>query len=731
MARSAERTSERERVFLFSPFDPRVDEAGRAASQAELVRLLEGLGFEIVGTLAQRRRPDAGNLLGAGQHVELRAHLDAARAAAPGAELHLAVDANLAPGQAHFLERTFEVPVLDRAAVILRIFERRARTPTAFLEIELARLRWALPRVREIEAARDRTGGGGGRGERGASNAELARQRMRARIAELREKLEKLVASDEERRARRAGRRAALVGYTNAGKSSLMRALTGADVLVEDAPFATLGATVRTLAPPASPPIFVTDTVGFIRNLPHELVASFRSTLAEAREASLLVHVVDGSDPEWPAQMRTTRESLAAIGAGDLPELLVFNKADGMTAEQRAAIASAHPEALVVSAHDPDDVLRLREAIVATLDASLEGALLDVPHAQARRLGEIRERAHVLAETWTETGVRLSVRAAAVDLAAWADLRDDRPPPHGLEDLLERARLHGLDLLPTRDRLDDSGVDFLVAHAEDEAGRPWVVRAPRHAYVVDAARAEARALALVRRRLPVEVPDWRIHTPSLIAYPRLGGTPALTVDGDGVNWNVIDPDAPGEAFLASYARLLAAMQAVPAVEARRAGVCVRTIDEERAFVAASIEAAVRNLDVPEQLRARWLRWIDDDRIWPTHVALCHGDLHPGHLLLDPDGAIRGVLDWTEARVGDPGTDLAVAFGCLGRTAFADLVARFERAGGRIWPGLRRHVEERWIAWPAIAAEFALRNGNEAVLADARREIAAAAAQLGI
>src|SRR5690606_36997482 len=236
------------------------------------------------------------------------------------------------------LEVAFAAEVLDRPAVILRVFEARARTREAKLEIELARLVYELPRIRDDHSLGDREGGGG-RASRGHTNVELAKQRARERIAALREELARAESIAERRRRVRADRfRVALVGYTNAGKSSLMRQLTGSEVLVEDKLFATLGTTVRPIVPPLAPPVLVIDTVGFIDRLPHSLVASFRSTLAEAHDAQLLLHVVDASDPAFRAQAKVTEQVLAEIGAGDTPTWLVLNKADRLTADQRAAL---------------------------------------------------------------------------------------------------------------------------------------------------------------------------------------------------------------------------------------------------------------------------------------------------------------------------------------------------------------------------------------------------------
>ena len=236
-----------------------------AVSLSELEQLASGLGIRVVHTAIQKRATRTSpTLVGEGKLQELASLTGGVHAIAE----MLLVDGELSPGQQRNLELALGVEVLDRTAVILRIFEQRAQTREARLEVEIARLQYETPRVRDDHAADDREGGGG-RGGKGHTNVELAKQRNRERLAELRRELAEVQASAATRRMRRKDAlRVALVGYTNAGKSSLMRALSGSDVLVEDKLFATLGTTVRSLSPETTPPILVSDTVGFIKNLP-------------------------------------------------------------------------------------------------------------------------------------------------------------------------------------------------------------------------------------------------------------------------------------------------------------------------------------------------------------------------------------------------------------------------------------------------------------------------------
>ena len=372
------------------------------ASLAELGRLVSTLGYSPEATVIQKREnlsPAA--VLGEGKLQDLAAlthgsgHTgttvprtkDKARIRREGAgedDEHesdrdedegvespyalVAVDHDISPSQARNLERATGVQVLDRTGVIVEIFHRHAKSREAKLQVEIARLAYTAPRLRESPTGKERQQGRGA----GEAALELDRRKIRDRIAELREELELVQKDQDNRRAhRREARRVALVGYTNAGKSSLMRALTGSEVYVEDKLFATLDTTVRALQPETRPRILVSDTVGFIKKLPHDLVASFRSTLDEALEASLLLHVVDASDPTYLSQLEVTREVLADIGADSVPTRLVLNKADLVDDARRAELAAMHPDALFLSSRSPADVAALRETLVAFFEASM------------------------------------------------------------------------------------------------------------------------------------------------------------------------------------------------------------------------------------------------------------------------------------------------------------------------------------------------------------------------
>lgn len=322
------------------------------------------------------------------------------------------VDHDVSPRQTRNLERATDAEVLDRTAVILAIFQRHARSREARLQVEMARLSYLAPRLRETGGGRDRQGGGIGAKGAGESAIELDRRKLRDRIAELRAELAAVEHESGTRRKRRGGQNTvALVGYTNAGKSSAMRVLTGSGVLVEDKLFATLDTTVRALQPETKPRVLVSDTVGFIKKLPHDLVASFRSTLDEAREAELLLHFVDASDPAFPAQIDVTAEVLRDIGATDVARTLVLNKIDKVDAAERARLAAAYPHALHVSVRDPSDVVQLREHIVGFFERDMVEEDLVIPYAKQKLVGAAYAACRVVAETHDEHGTQLRLRA--------------------------------------------------------------------------------------------------------------------------------------------------------------------------------------------------------------------------------------------------------------------------------------------------------------------------------
>jgi GTP-binding protein HflX len=438
--------SGRSRVVLVAVQLPGVDDRALSASLAELGRLVETLGLVVVDTLTQRRKSlDTGVVLGEGKLEELarltggtgkverrygkkkaavapddedeaesedEAPGSSAEKAEPRANL-VVVDHELSPLQVKNLGSATGADVMDRAGVIVEIFHRHAASREARLQVEMARLRYVAPRLRASGGGFDRQGGGIGAKGAGESQLELDRRKIRDRVSEIKKELEQIEAERLVRRQRRSdANRVALVGYTNAGKSSWMRALTASEVKVADQLFATLDTTVRALAPETQPRILISDTVGFIEKLPHDLVASFRSTLDEALEASLLVFVVDASDPEFRRQLGVARRVLGEIGAGEVPSTFGLNKADRLTLDERSALAAEFPGAELVSAKDPADVARMHDGLARSFAESLPVAEWLVPYERSALVGEIWEKTTVLEEEYLDGGIRFRVRGA-------------------------------------------------------------------------------------------------------------------------------------------------------------------------------------------------------------------------------------------------------------------------------------------------------------------------------
>jgi len=393
-----------------------VSDAEFEASLAELRQLAKTLGFEVAATFTQKlAHINAGAYFGTGKREELRLLREQEGAGA------ILLDHEISPSQSHNLEKEVGCEVMDRTMVILEIFHRHARSRYARAQVEIARLGYMAPRMREaakLAGPKDRARSGTGGRSGGESHGELDRRKIRDRIAELQKELAGMGAERKTQRARRGERaglaRVALVGYTNAGKSTLMRALTGSEVLVANKLFATLDTTVRALHPETVPRVLVSDTVGFIKNLPHGLVASFKSTLDEALEASLLLHVVDASDPGFERQLAVTEEVLDEIGAQDIPRLLVFNKID--RGGDEAALRARYPGCIVMSARRPGDVAKLREAVVAFFQERLVEAELFLPWSAQNMRGEIFATCAVLEERAGAEGAFLRVRGEPADV---------------------------------------------------------------------------------------------------------------------------------------------------------------------------------------------------------------------------------------------------------------------------------------------------------------------------
>jgi len=411
-------------------------------SLAELARLVTTLGFKVVGTQYQKlSSTQKVNVLGLGKLAEI-AQLTGNKGVVEGLEEDenleedaqftlnpvnvpsdnlpfacadvVVFDCDLSPSQLRNVENQLGVEVFDRTGIIIEIFSRHARTKTAKLQVEIARLNYVAPRLRETSTGDKERQMGKGAGE---TTLELNRRAVRDQLAELKREL---VSVQDEMKGRRSQRSelfcVALVGYTNAGKSSMMRAITGSDVEGENKLFATLDTTVRALYPITQPRILVSDTVGFIKKLPHDLVASFHSTLAEAHDASLLLYVVDAADPSFRAQLDVVHDVLEEVGVEDSKKLLVLNKSDQLSLEQQQALMEEFPDAMMTSTRNPADISKLHKHIVGVAQNEMIEDEVIIPYTAKGIIGEIRANMSVIKEEYEYSHIKLTVRSNAIDL---------------------------------------------------------------------------------------------------------------------------------------------------------------------------------------------------------------------------------------------------------------------------------------------------------------------------
>ncbi len=401
------------------------------ASLSELSELAKTLGYQIIRTFTQKRSSfDTKAYLGAGKRREIsnfinnesdKSEVTAINPNNPEIDVVL-IDHEISPSQARNLENEIGCGVMDRTMIILEIFHRNAKSRAARAQVEIARLEYMAPRLREAAKlagpqGRQRSGVGGRGG--GESYTELDRRKIRDRIAELQQEI---VIMDAERKTQRARRQegqgffcVALVGYTNAGKSTLMRALTGSDALVANKLFATLDTTVRALYPESMPRVLVSDTVGFIKNLPHGLVVSFKSTLDEVLDASLLLHIIDAGDPEFERQLAVTDDVLKEIGANAVPCIRIFNKIDqvgneAMQADREKFLREKYSDCIVMSAYRPNETIKLHQTIIAFFQKNLLEVELFLPWSAQQLRGKIYANCQVIKEYSNNEGAFFLVR---------------------------------------------------------------------------------------------------------------------------------------------------------------------------------------------------------------------------------------------------------------------------------------------------------------------------------
>ncbi|MGY4720856.1 GTPase HflX [Naumannella cuiyingiana] len=384
-------------------------------AMAELKLLAETAGSQVLEGVVQRRgKPDPATYIGRGKVAELREIV-----VATGADT-VVCDGELAPAQLRNLEDRVKVKVIDRTMLILDIFAQHAKSVEGKTQVELAQLNYLKQRLRGwggnlSRQVGGRASGGAGMGGRGPGETKLEtdRRRINHRIAQLRVKLRELDVTRQTKRANRERNKVpsvAIVGYTNAGKSSLLNRLTGAGVLVEDALFATLDPTTRRSEAQDGREFTLTDTVGFVRHLPHDLVEAFASTLEESATADLLLHVVDGSDPDPAGQISAVRGVLAEIGAGRLPELLVINKTDRADEATLTALRTAHPDAVFVSARTGAGIAELRERVWAGLPRPEAEVAALVPYERGDLINKIHQHGELIDAEHTPDGTRVRAR---------------------------------------------------------------------------------------------------------------------------------------------------------------------------------------------------------------------------------------------------------------------------------------------------------------------------------
>jgi GTPase len=378
-------------------------------SMRELAALAETAGAEVLDGLLQRRDfPDAASYLGKGKAQELKAVV-----AACGADTVIA-DTELAPSQRRNLEDIVKVKVVDRTAIILDIFAQHAKSREGKAQVELAQLEYLLPRLRGWGESMSRqaggqVGGGVGIGSRGPGETkiELDRRRINTRMAKLRKQIKEMAPARDTKRASRSKNQVpsvAIAGYTNAGKSSLLNRITSAGVLVENALFATLDPTVRRTETSDGREYTLSDTVGFVRNLPHQLVEAFRSTIEEISHSDLVVHVVDASHPDPGSQIQTVRDVLAEVEATDIQELVVFNKCDLIDETEKLALRGMEPGCLLVSAATGEGVAELLEKIEALLPKPELFMKVLVPYSRGDLVSRIHSEGKVAKLEHRETG---------------------------------------------------------------------------------------------------------------------------------------------------------------------------------------------------------------------------------------------------------------------------------------------------------------------------------------
>ncbi|ABO49793.1 GTP-binding protein, HSR1-related protein [Desulforamulus reducens MI-1] len=404
------KTTIEERAVLVGVKLPGFHEHQICQSLDELANLASTAGADVMGTFMQSRQyPDSATFIGKGKAQELAEYCR---------EIHanmVVIDRELSPAQARNLEDRLGVKVIDRTQLILDIFARRAQTREGKLQVELAQLKYLLPRLTGLGTQLSRLGGGIGTRGPGETKLEVDRRRIRKRISDLEQELKEV---QRHRSLLRKSRKSeplpivSLVGYTNAGKSTLLKSLTGADILVEDKLFATLDPTTRRISLPNNDNVLLTDTVGFIQNLPHHLVAAFRATLEEVQESDLLLHIVDASHPNYEGQIRAVETVLESLHVLDKPSIMVFNKID-MVKDVQEIPFTENPR-VYISATSGEGSDQLLDMIAGVLKERYSILKLTVPYDKTNLISILHQKGKVLNEKYTPEGIEIKAEISNI-----------------------------------------------------------------------------------------------------------------------------------------------------------------------------------------------------------------------------------------------------------------------------------------------------------------------------
>lgn len=400
-------TREREHAIVVGMITPKMKRELVNDYLDELVLLADTAGADVKHKITQERdRVDAASFIGSGKVQEIAELVDLEK-------IDLVIfDDDLSPVQIRNLEKSIKCKIVDRSGLILDIFASRAKTKEAMTQVELAQLQYFLPRLTRQWTHLSKQYGGVGTKGPGETQIETDRRAIRARISHLKDKLNRISKEREvQRRGRKELSRVAMVGYTNAGKSTLLRLLSGADVFIEDRLFATLDTTVRQVRLGPGKIILLSDTVGFIRKLPSHLIASFKSTLAEAAEADILLHVVDISHPRFREQMAIVNNTLDELGASGKPTIVVFNKIDRLT--DRSVLQELQGEyspSVFISADRGINIPTLTDSLLAILNLDVSEQTLRVPQSDYRTIAKLHEIAEILHEEYEDNAVKVQFR---------------------------------------------------------------------------------------------------------------------------------------------------------------------------------------------------------------------------------------------------------------------------------------------------------------------------------